>query len=76
MSNRKVGVLSSLGLGFLAVVGGRILSDFPPAVYLGIVCIVLGSLWNLIAKRSAARGFEPRGAETSKTSPCCGCGPE
>ncbi len=49
--HRKVGPLFATALGSGAVVAGRLVWTFEPAVYAGVVLLVAASLWNLWLKR-------------------------
>ena len=65
--HRRPGPVSVAVVGALAVVGGRVLWDVPAALYLGVACVLLGSLWNLIAKRARPAG---EAGAAIKTSDC------
>lgn len=68
--HRRPGPVLIAVAGCLAVVGGRILWDLPAALYFGVACVFVGSIWNLIAKRTAA-GSET--AAKADTPACCAC---
>jgi len=38
--------------GSLAIIAGRLVWSVHPALYLGVLCLVAGTVWNLILKRS------------------------
>ncbi len=49
--NKKVGPFVLVLLGSAAIVAGRLVWSVMPALYVGAVCLVAGTIWNLIEKR-------------------------
>ncbi len=67
--HRRAGPVVAAIVGFLAIVAGRVLWALPAAIYFGIACVLLGSIWNLLAKKRAARASEIR----NEPKPCDRC---
>ncbi len=47
----RVGPFLLVLLGSVAIVAGRLVWSVTPALYVGVVCLVAGTVWNLILKR-------------------------
>ncbi len=58
--HRRFGPLLVVLCGSLAIVVGRVVWDIRWALYLGVVCLVVGTVWNLILKRPR-RKYVPLG---------------
>ncbi len=49
---RRPGPLLAAAAGTVAILAGRIVGDFPWAVYAGVPCVIVAAGWNLILKRN------------------------
>ncbi len=49
---RRSGPLLAAAVGIAAILAGRIVGDFPWAVYIGVPCMIVAAAWNLILKRN------------------------
>ncbi len=49
--HKKVGPFALVLLGSAGIVVGRLVWGVAPALYVGVVCLVVGTVWNLILKR-------------------------
>ncbi len=47
---KRVGPFRLVLLGSVAIVAGRLVWSVTPALYVGVVCLVAGTVWNLILK--------------------------
>ena len=54
--------------GSLAIVAGRLLWSVHPALYLGVLCLVAGTVWNLILKRPRRKYVRLGLAEDRRTA--------
>lgn len=48
--SKRVGPFLLVLLGSVAIVAGRLVWSVTPALYVGVVCLVAGTVWNLILK--------------------------
>ena len=48
---KRVGPFALVLLGSAGIVVGRLVWGVAPALYVGVVCLVAGTVWNLILKR-------------------------
>ncbi len=48
---KRVGPFALVILGSAEIVAGRLVWSVTPALYVGVVCLVAGTVWNLILKR-------------------------
>ena len=55
---KRVGPFALVLLGSAGIVVGRLVWGVAPALYVGVVCLVAGTVWNLILKRPR-RKFVP-----------------
>ena len=55
---KRVGPFVLVLLGSAGIVAGRLVLSVAPALYVGVVCLVAGTVWNLILKRPR-RKFVP-----------------
>jgi len=47
---KRIGPFVFVLLGSVAIVAGRLVWSLTPALYVGVVCLVAGTVWNLILK--------------------------
>ncbi len=47
----KIGPLVLVLLGSAGIIAGRLIWNIPSGLYVGVVCLVAGTVWNLILKR-------------------------
>jgi len=57
---KRVGPLILVLLGSAGIVAGRLVWSVTPALYIGVACLVAGTVWNLILKQPRRR-FVPLG---------------
>ncbi len=63
---KGVGPFILVLLGSAGIVAGRLLWSLDPALYAGVVCLVAGTVWNLIMKRPR-RKFVPLGVANTRS---------
>ncbi len=61
----KPGPLVVVVLGSVAVVAGRVVWTNQPVLYIGIVCLLAATVWNLILKGRHARLADPAAARSA-----------
>ncbi len=61
----KLGPLVVVVLGSVAVVVGRVVWTNQPVLYIGIVCLLAATVWNLILKGRHARRGDPAAARSA-----------
>ncbi len=54
---RRPGPLLAVAAGTVAILAGRIVGDFPWAVYIGVPCVIVAAAWNLILKRNTLPAY-------------------
>ncbi|MFQ5494550.1 MAG: MerC domain-containing protein [Phycisphaerae bacterium] len=67
--HKRVGPFLLVLLGSVAIVAGRLIWNLTPALYAGVVCLVVGSVWNLILKRPRRKLVALSVAKTRNSSP-------
>ena len=63
---KRAGPFVLVVLGSGAIVAARLIWSVTPALYVGVVCLVAGTVWNLILKRPP-RKFVPLGVEATRS---------
>ena len=63
-TTKRVGPFVLVLLGSAAIVAGRLVWRVTPALYIGVVCLVAGTVWNLILKRTRRKLMSPGVAHT------------
>ncbi len=64
---KRAGPFTLVLLGSAAIIAGRVVWSVTPALYIGVVCLVAGAVWNLILKRPR-RNFVPLGVTNTRRS--------
>ena len=64
--HRRSGPLLVAATGTVAILAGRIVGDFPWAVYTGAPCVIVAAAWNLILKRNNSPACAP---QTGRSGP-------
>ncbi len=59
---KKIGPFALTLVGSAAIIAGRVVWSVTPMLYVGVMCLVAGTIWNLILKRPR-RKFVPLGIE-------------
>ena len=62
--HRRFGPLAVVLCGSVAIVAARIAWDIRWLVYLGVVCLVVGPVWNLVSRRARRQFVQIDGGST------------
>ena len=63
---KRIGPFVLVLVGSAAIIAGRVVWSVAPILYIGVVCLVAGTVWNLILKRPR-RKFVPLGIEDTRS---------
>lgn len=65
---KRVGPFVLVLLGCVAIVAGRLVWNVTPALYVGVVSLVAGTVWNLVLKRPRRKLASPSVANIGNVS--------
>ena len=63
---KRIGPFVLALVGSAAIIAGRVVWSVTPILYVGVVCLVAGTVWNLILKRPR-RKFVPLGIKDTRS---------
>lgn len=54
---KRVGPLVLVLVGSVGIVTGRLIWNIPPGLYVGVVCLVAGTVWNIILRKGVRKNY-------------------